>query len=252
MKRENSVNAIAKGLETIAADAEIAARGKMGDAVLFGLVGRGIGLSRTPWMHEAEAAHFGLRGVYRLLDTDAMARDADGNRPGLAEVLRAAELAGFSGINVTYPYKREALDLVDSLSDSARRVGAINTIVFKDGKRSGHNTDCWGFAESFRRGMDGARRDSVLLLGAGGAGGAVANALIDCGVQRLSIFDTDGASAARLAARLSELTSNASGPRSRWGSPSIWRGRPARSTALSMRRPSAWRSCRARRCRWIC
>jgi shikimate dehydrogenase len=168
------------------------------ETVLVGLVGRGIGQSRSPRMHEAEGAHFGLRYVYRLLDTDLMGEP----RPGFEDVLRAAEIAGFAGVNVTYPYKREAIPFLDELSETARTVGAVNTIVLRDGKRFGHNTDCWGFRESFRRGMEGAARDRVLLLGAGGAGGAVANALLDERVGRLLIADTDREAAAELCQRL--------------------------------------------------
>lgn len=170
------------------------------ETVIVGLVGRGIGLSRSPRMHEAEGAHFGLRYVYRLLDTDLMGEP----RPTLAEVLRAAEIAGFAGVNVTYPYKREAMAFLDELSGTARAAGAVNTVVLRGNKRFGHNTDCWGFRESFRRGMQDAPRDSVLLLGAGGAGGAVANALLDEGVGRLMIADVDRGVAAELRTRLAE------------------------------------------------
>ena len=169
------------------------------ETVLIGLVGRGIGQSRSPRLHEVEAAHNGIRCVYRLLDTDAMGEP----RPRFEEVLRAAEIAGFAGLNVTYPYKREAMRFLHEVSDPARMVGAVNTIVLRDGKRRGHNTDYWGFAESFRRDMDGAARDVVLLLGAGGAGGAVANALLDNGVGRLEIFDVNPEAARGLADTLS-------------------------------------------------
>lgn len=168
------------------------------EAVIVGLVGRGIGLSRTPRMHEAEGARFGLRYVYRLLDTDLMGEP----RPGFEEIVRAAEIAGFAGLNVTYPYKREAIAYLDELSETARTIGAVNTVVLRDGKRFGHNTDCWGFRESFRRDMEGAARDRVLLLGAGGAGGAVAYALLQEGVGRLLVADADRRVAEELVGRL--------------------------------------------------
>ncbi|WP_321342256.1 shikimate dehydrogenase [Breoghania sp.] len=170
------------------------------DVALVGLVGRGIALSRTPFMHEQEGARLGLRYVYRRLDTDTMRAPA----PDFAEILSAAEITGFAGLNVTYPYKREALAHLDSLSASADNVGAVNTIVLRDGRRSGHNTDCWGFAESFRRNMADAPREAVMLLGAGGAGGAVAQALIDCGVKRLFVHDIMEGSAEALVARLND------------------------------------------------
>ena len=88
------------------------------------------------------------------------------------------------------------------LSENAHAVGAVNTIVFSGGGRRGHNTDFWGFGESFRRGLPGVKRDVVLMIGAGGAGAAVAAALLDAGVQRLMIRDTNEGSARRLVTAL--------------------------------------------------
>lgn len=167
-------------------------------AILVGLVGRGIQLSRTPFMHETEGRAQGLSYVYRLLDTDRMGSPP----PPLAELLRFAGHFGFSGFNVTFPYKQEILPLLDELSPAARDLGSVNTVVLRDGKRRGHNTDMWGFRESFRRGMAGAETRTVLLLGAGGAGVAVAHALLDLGAGRIIVHDIDPARAEALAARL--------------------------------------------------
>ncbi|MEO1331404.1 MAG: shikimate dehydrogenase, partial [Pseudomonadota bacterium] len=149
--------------------------------VRCGLVGRGIQLSRTPRMHEAEGARQGLDHRYRLFDMD----EATLAGRALSEVLDQAEADGFAGLNVTYPYKIEVVGLLDALSDDARRVGAVNTVVFRDGRRLGHNTDLWGFSEGFRRGLAEVRREKALLIGAGGAGVAVAMALLGLGVGRL-------------------------------------------------------------------
>jgi shikimate dehydrogenase len=166
-------------------------------AVLAGLLGRGIQQSRSPAMHESEAAAQGLRLTYRLFDTER----SELARP-IGEILDAAEICGFAGLNVTYPHKIEVLDSLDMLSDAARAVGAVNTVVFRNGRRSGHNTDMWGFAESFRQGMAGVARERVLLLGAGGAGVAVAHALMDCEVKRLMVADSDTRRAEALVERL--------------------------------------------------
>ncbi|WP_417686729.1 shikimate dehydrogenase [Roseibium sp.] len=165
------------------------------DALLAGLVGKGIQKSRTPEMHMAEAEAQGMRAIYTLIDAEAF----ESAVPDLGDLVRAAELAGFNGLNITYPYKIEILPLLDELSDNARAVGSVNTVVFRDGKRFGHNTDLWGFAEGFRRGMDGVAKGNVLLIGAGGAGVAVAHALADCGVLHLKIFDSDTQRAQALA-----------------------------------------------------
>lgn len=168
------------------------------DSVLTGLIGRGIALSRTPAMHMAEARAQGINGVYRILDMDAPERA----NTSLKELIEQAEILGYDGFNVTYPYKIEVIEHLDALSDNARSVGAVNTVVLKDGKRYGHNTDLWGFAESFRRGLPDAKRDHALLIGAGGAGVAVAHALADCGVKLLTITDIDPARAESLAAQV--------------------------------------------------
>jgi shikimate dehydrogenase len=168
-------------------------------SVLVGLLGRGIKQSRSPAMHEAEGAAQGLTYVYRLFDTAAM--DAD---VAIGDILRAAELCGFAGINVTYPYKVDVIAHLDELSPAARAVGAVNTIVFRNGKRSGHNTDLWGFTESFRRGLPAVKRASVLQLGAGGAGAAVAHALANCGVEQIQIFDKVSVRAEELAAKIND------------------------------------------------
>ncbi len=167
--------------------------------LLSGLVGRGIAQSRTPAMHEAEGLAQGLDYRYRLFDMDEPAMAG----LSLADVVAGAEAEGFAGLNITYPYKIDVIDLLDDLSDSARTVGAVNSVVFRDGKRHGHNTDFWGFAESFRRGLPEAALDSVLLIGAGGAGGAVAHALLSLGVEQLKVFDRDSTRSARLAESLS-------------------------------------------------
>jgi shikimate dehydrogenase len=94
--------------------------------------------------------------------------------------------------------------LLDELSPDARALGAVNTVVLREGRRIGHNTDCSGFAESFRRGLPDAPRGRVVQLGAGGAGAAVAQALLAEGVGRLAIADIAAKRAEALAAALSD------------------------------------------------
>src|ERR1700738_2946234 len=155
-------------------------------AFLVGLIGAGIQASLTPAMHEREGAAQGLRYIYRLIDLTTLGLGAE----ALAELVTAAQRMGFAGLNITHPCKQLVIPLLDDLSDDARALGAVNTVVLKDGKRVGHNTDWFGFAENFRRGLPDARRDQVVQLGAGGAGSAVAHAALTCGVKRLTIVDT--------------------------------------------------------------
>jgi len=158
------------------------------------LIGRGIQKSRTPQMHETEGARLGLRYAYALLDFDQLGLADD----ALPDVVRAAAQHGFAGLNVTHPFKQVVIPCLDDLSTDAEAIGAVNTIVLRDGRAVGHNTDCWGFAESFRRQMQGARLESVLLIGAGGAGMAVGRALVELGASRVAVFDVNGRKASAL------------------------------------------------------
>ena len=169
-----------------------------GRAVTVGLVGRGIGASRSPAMHQREGARLGLRYTYTLIDLDRMELEDS----ALAEIVARAEQLGFAGLNVTHPFKQSVIPFLTDLSPEASAIGAVNTVVFQDGRRTGHNTDCWGFAESFRDGMAGCSLANVLQFGAGGAGAAVAHALLDLGVERLAVYDAVPARAAGLAETL--------------------------------------------------
>ncbi|WP_248127643.1 shikimate dehydrogenase [Pseudomonas sp. W2Aug9] len=168
--------------------------------ILAGLIGAGIQASRTPALHEHEGDAQGLRYLYRLIDLEPLHLDLD----ALPDLLRAAELMHFNGLNITYPCKQAILPLLDDLSDEARGIGAVNTVVFRDGKRIGHNTDCLGFAEGFRRNLHDVARRHVVQMGAGGAGAAVAHALLAEGVEHLSIFDVDASRARDLVDNLAQ------------------------------------------------
>jgi len=149
-------------------------------------------------MHEAEGRRHGIDYEYRLLDVDRMGPPA----PPLGEILDVAERDGFAGLNVTHPFKQEVLRHLDRLSDSARAIGAVNTVVFGPGERVGYNTDYWGFREAFRTELGDVRRDTVILLGAGGGGAAVSQALMDVGVGRLLVIDPDSERAELLTKKL--------------------------------------------------
>jgi shikimate dehydrogenase len=165
---------------------------------LVGLVGSGIGTSLSPALHEGEADALGLRYQYRLLDLDELGLPAT----AIGEVLSAARLAGYDGLNITHPGKQLVLDHLDELSPEAAAVGAVNTVVFSGGRAVGHNTDLAGFARGAARGLPDAPLDRVVLLGAGGAGAAVAHALLTLGAGTLRIFDLDARRARVLASAL--------------------------------------------------
>lgn len=168
--------------------------------VLAGLIGAGIQASRTPALHEREGDAQGMRYLYRLIDLDALKLDSG----ALPDLLKAAERMSFTGLNITFPCKQAIIPLLDELSPEARGIGAVNTVVLKEGKRIGHNTDCLGFAEGFRRGLGDVARRRVVQMGAGGAGAAVAHALLAEGVQTLGIFDVEVSRAEALANNLNQ------------------------------------------------
>jgi len=166
--------------------------------IRVGLIGAGIQQSKSPMLHEAEAAAQGLDLAYELIDLDARGLSAD----ALPDLVSEAESRGFSGLNITHPCKQRVIPLLDGLSEDARQLGAVNTVVLADRRRVGHNTDWSGFLESFRRGLPGAAIGTVLQLGAGGAGAAVAHAALRQGVGRLLLFDVDAGQSEVLARAL--------------------------------------------------
>ena len=163
-----------------------------------GLVGRSILASRSPWLHEQEAKAQGLELSYELFDFTARGLE-DGE---VGPLLHRLAGEGFSGINVTFPFKQAVIALLDELAESAAMVGAVNAVEMREGRLIGHNTDMTGFRTSLDLGLPDRKQDRVLQLGAGGAGSAVANALLSLGTGHLEIADMDKNRAAALAAKL--------------------------------------------------
>jgi shikimate dehydrogenase len=169
--------------------------------VLVGLIGAGIQRSQSPTLHMEEGRALGLDYRYEILDVDLV----EGGASALPRMLDEAEARGFAGLNITFPCKQQVIPLLHELSEDARSLQSVNTVVFRDGKRIGHNTDWWGFAENFRRGMPDVARERVVLVGAGGAGSAVGYAALQLGARALQVHDVDQGRAAALASRLGEL-----------------------------------------------
>lgn len=163
-----------------------------------GLVGRSILASRSPWLHEQEAAAQGIALRYELFDfTDRGLTDAE-----LGPLLRKLAQDGFSGVNITYPFKQVVIPLLDDLADCANAVGAVNTIAMHGGQLIGYNTDKTGFQDSLSEGLPNARLGKVLQLGAGGAGAAVASALLSLGTREVVLADLNPDRAYDLADRI--------------------------------------------------
>ncbi|CAM5616260.1 MULTISPECIES: shikimate dehydrogenase [Streptomyces] len=168
------------------------------DSYLVGLIGAGIGPSLSPALHHREADRQGLRYLYRLLDTDVLGVPPE----AVGDLVRAARDLGFDGLNITHPCKQLVLPHLDALDPRAEALGAVNTVVFDGGRTVGHNTDVTGFAASFARGLPDAPMERVVQLGAGGAGAAVAHAVLTLGAGRVTVVDALPDRAAALAASL--------------------------------------------------
>ena len=173
----------------------------MSRRVLLGLIGANIMGSLSPALFAEAFKAAGIDGFYHLMDVDQL----PGRR--LPQLLDAMKTAGFTGTNVTYPFKQDILPLLDAIDPEAAQIGAINTVaIARDGRTTGYNFDRCGWRQSFVEsfGADSARGATIVLVGAGGAGRAVAFALMDLGVALLIVHDRDGSRASALCADLTK------------------------------------------------
>ena len=164
-------------------------------ALVVGLIGAGIGMSLSPALHEREASLLGFDYSYRLFDIDELERPAS----DVGALVRDAARDGLRGLNVTHPCKQLVVPELDELSPAASALGAVNTVVLRDGRLTGHNTDLSGFQEAFERRLPAARTDRVVVLGAGGAGAAVGHAVLSLGAGHVTVLDADRERADELA-----------------------------------------------------
>jgi len=167
--------------------------------ILVGLIGRNIQNSLSPALHEDAFAAAKLRGYYRLMDLDVL------TGRHLPDLIAAVRAAGFAGINITCPCKETVMPLLNEVTPEARQIGAVNTVTIESsGRTIGHNTDRVAFRRSFENTIGRAAivDRNVALIGAGGAGRAVAFALLDLGAAGVLVYDKDSARSAALVADL--------------------------------------------------
>src|SRR3979411_199681 len=162
---------------------------------LTGLIGAPIAHSASPALHQQAADALGLRCHYQLIEVAGAGRDE------LKVLLEGVRRLGFAGVNVTFPYKEAVVDLLDELSPGAKLIGAVNTIVVRDGRLTGHNTDTTGFARAVGGLLRASAHGAVAVIGAGGVCKAIAFALADLGIKELRIFDSEHAKPSHLAAQ---------------------------------------------------
>ena len=199
--------------------------------ILVGLIGRNIQGSLSPALFADAFAAAGIDGFYHLMDADRLS----GRQ--LPELLGAIKAAGFAGANITYPFKQDILPLLDAIDPEAAQVGAINTVaIAEDGRTTGYNFDRHGWRNSFAEtlGADSAHGKTVVLIGAGGAGRAVAFALMDLGAATLVLHDLDHARADALTADVAKHSARRAA-----ACAAIWSATSPRPTASSTpRRPA--------------
>ena len=148
------------------------------DIMRVGVIGDPVAHSLSPIFQQAAFDALAIRARYERWQTAAADLDSR------FDTLRAED---YFGANVTVPHKVAAADLVDELAETARRIGAVNTVVNRAGRLTGDNTDVYGFQRALLSVRSGVERDHVLILGAGGAARAVVAALADIGVAGITV-----------------------------------------------------------------
>ncbi|MFC7401713.1 shikimate dehydrogenase [Citricoccus sp. GCM10030269] len=172
------------------------------ESYLVGLIGDGITASLSPPMHEREAREHGLLYLYRPIDVAALGFEGQQAQEEAARLLDYGRRLGFNAFNITHPFKQTIMEHLDEVDEDARNLGAVNTVVFRNGRSVGHNTDYSGYITGLKSTLAEPDLGSVVQIGAGGAGSAVAYALLRAGARTLTLIDLD---VERSAARAADL-----------------------------------------------
>lgn len=169
-----------------------------GRTKVVGVIGDPVEHSCSPPMHNAAFKELGLDYVYVPFHVKP---------EHLRSAIEGFKALNVAGINVTLPHKKAVLPLMDSISEEAELIGAVNTLVFKDGIVEGHNTDARGFIASLREsGVSDFKNKKVVVLGAGGGAQAIIVGLALEGVDRIIIANRTKEKGVELARSLSSKT----------------------------------------------
>lgn len=156
-----------------------------------GLLGHPLGHSASPAMHNAAYKDLGLGIEYIAFDV---------RLEELKDAIESFRGSEFLGFNVTIPYKEMILPYLDEITGLAKIIGAVNTVANRDGRLIGYNTDGPGFIESLNEDAGfSVKSKNCAILGAGGAGKAIAVMLAENGAKAVNIFDVDGSRSEQLA-----------------------------------------------------
>ncbi len=157
--------------------------------LLLGVMGDPIAHSKSPAMHNIALEAAGLPGMYVPLHV----------KPGhLAEAVTGTRALGFSGFNVTIPHKVAIMELLDELDESAIQCGAVNTVVIRDGRMKGYNTDGIGYVRSLKEEVGELSGKRVTVLGAGGAARGIIYALLKEQVAAVTVVNRTASKADEL------------------------------------------------------
>ncbi len=167
----------------------------------IGLIGNNISSSNAPDIHIRLAKIFQISLKYLLFDL----KDKEENY--FAVLLEELRVAGFKGVNITFPFKEKVINHVDIISENSRNVGSANTLIFRK-KITAQNTDYTGFLKTYNFHFGKNTPGTILVLGAGGVSRAVTFALAFLGVEKIFLIDKDEIKAKSLSKDLSILNIN--------------------------------------------
>ena len=144
----------------------------------FGLVGEKLSHSHSPRIHDEIMKKLGVIGTYELIEFQ---------KNHFADEFNALKSSDFRGVNVTIPYKEAVIALLDTVSDHAKYIGAVNTVLFQNGKAKGFNTDYDGFLSLLQQNNIDIKGKEAVILGSGGSAKAVVKVLLDHGIFDITI-----------------------------------------------------------------
>ncbi|MBR0600146.1 shikimate dehydrogenase [Sinanaerobacter chloroacetimidivorans] len=144
----------------------------------FGLIGEKLSHSLSPKLHNEIMKENGVEGSYEILEF---------SKDSFTEKFIALKQSDYRGVNITIPYKETVLPLLDEISPQAKYIGAVNTVLFQDGKAKGFNTDYEGFMAMLKHYQVETKGKEAVILGSGGASKAVVKALLDSGIYDITI-----------------------------------------------------------------
>ena len=146
--------------------------------IKLGLVGEKLSHSQSPEIHDDIMKQRGIDGTYEILE---LSKDT------FSQDFNALKNSGYRGVNVTIPYKESVIPLLDDISQQAKYIGAVNTILFQNGKAKGFNTDYNGFISLLNHNGITVKGKGAVILGSGGVAKAVVKGLLDLGIYDLTI-----------------------------------------------------------------